>query len=204
MARLSREQSQARTRARLLDAAAVEFSTQGFAAASLDAIAERAGYSKGAVYSNFEDKDDLFLALLSRASEEMISGLQADLASVSTADDLREAYRSLGQRRGPRRPSWFLLFNEFRTYALRTPAARRRLAEHERRVRLVYEQMTTDIAARLGLELVVPASQLAAWIQALTNGGELLHELDPEAMPRDAAFEGVGFLFRGAVTPPDS
>ncbi|MBB3221038.1 TetR/AcrR family transcriptional regulator [Pseudoduganella umbonata] len=61
--RLTREQSRARTRERLLAAAAVVFTREGYAGASIDRIAEEAGYSKGAMYSNFASKDELFFAM---------------------------------------------------------------------------------------------------------------------------------------------
>jgi TetR/AcrR family transcriptional regulator, transcriptional repressor of aconitase len=64
LARLTRPQSQAQTRERLLAAAREAFLRDGFARTSLDAIADAAGFSKGAVYSNFESKDALFLELL--------------------------------------------------------------------------------------------------------------------------------------------
>lgn len=64
LSRLTRPQSQARTRGRLLAAAREAFIRNGFARTSLEAIAEAAGFSKGAVYSNFESKDALFLELL--------------------------------------------------------------------------------------------------------------------------------------------
>lgn len=62
-ARLTREQSRARTRERLLASAAVVFTREGYAGASIDRIAEEAGYSKGAMYSNFASKDELFFAM---------------------------------------------------------------------------------------------------------------------------------------------
>lgn len=61
--RLTREESQAQTRQRLLDAARVVFTRRGYRGASVDEIAAEAGYSKGAVYSNFESKEDIFLEL---------------------------------------------------------------------------------------------------------------------------------------------
>src|SRR2546421_6317082 len=64
--RLSRTEQRDQTRARLLDAAEKVFVDRGFHAASVEEVAEEAGYSKGAVYSNFENKDELFLAVLER------------------------------------------------------------------------------------------------------------------------------------------
>jgi AcrR family transcriptional regulator len=64
MARLTRAQRRQQTRARLLEAAGQVFARRGFHAATLDEVAEAAGYTKGAVYANFANKDGLFLALL--------------------------------------------------------------------------------------------------------------------------------------------
>ncbi len=64
MARLTRAEAQAQTRRRLLDGAAVVFARRGFHGASLEEVADEAGYSKGAVYSNFVSKEELFLAVL--------------------------------------------------------------------------------------------------------------------------------------------
>lgn len=63
-ARLTREQSRLRTRERILASAAMVFTREGYAGASVDRIAEEAGYSKGALYSNFASKDELFLELV--------------------------------------------------------------------------------------------------------------------------------------------
>ena len=64
--RLSRKESQIQTRERLLEAGLRVFSRRGYYAASVDEIAAEAGFSKGAVYSNFESKEDLFLALIDK------------------------------------------------------------------------------------------------------------------------------------------
>src|SRR5438552_3631727 len=68
--RLTREQSKANTRERLLDAARSVFARSGFHGASVEEIASRAGYSTGALYSNFDGKEDLFLVLMEREIEE--------------------------------------------------------------------------------------------------------------------------------------
>src|SRR5882724_7749933 len=69
-ARLTREQSKANTRERLLAAARSAFAESGFHGASVDEIASRAGFSTGALYSNFDGKEDLFLVLMEREIEE--------------------------------------------------------------------------------------------------------------------------------------
>src|SRR5687767_15759101 len=83
--RLTREESKARTRADLLRAASRLFVRNGFVATSLADIAEEAGLTKGAVYSNFESKEDLFLALLAGDSDGRPYAAQEDLAPSDTS-----------------------------------------------------------------------------------------------------------------------
>src|SRR5438132_1560889 len=81
--RLSRQEKQAQTRVRLLRSAELVFAERGFFAASLDEIAARAGFSIGAVYSNFESKGDLFLALF----EEHVAGQVRDYLELFAAGE---------------------------------------------------------------------------------------------------------------------
>ncbi|MGH8975530.1 MAG: TetR family transcriptional regulator, partial [Acidimicrobiia bacterium] len=78
--RLTREESRAQTRARLLESAAALFAERGFHGTSVEDIAERAGFSRGAFYSNFEHKADLFLALLDDRLAGDLAALEATLA----------------------------------------------------------------------------------------------------------------------------
>src|ERR1700754_5282950 len=82
MPRLTREQSQAATREKLLAAARVNFARDGYSATSIDRIADEAGFSKGAVYSNFRSKEDLFLAVLASPSQVDLPDLLAAIDSA--------------------------------------------------------------------------------------------------------------------------
>ena len=75
--RLTREQSRDQTRQRLLDAAQSVFLSKGFVAASVEDIAELAGYTRGAFYSNFGSKSELFLQLLRRDHEKVMADMRA-------------------------------------------------------------------------------------------------------------------------------
>src|SRR5881227_1014476 len=77
--RLTREEKKAQTRERLIEAAARGFAEKGFATTSLDEVADAAGLTKGAVYSNFENKEDLVEAVL-RAHQDRQSGIK-DIAT---------------------------------------------------------------------------------------------------------------------------
>jgi AcrR family transcriptional regulator len=83
----TRAESQARTRTELIDAAERLFTGQGFHATSLGAVADEAGFTKGAVYSNFASKEDLFFAVYERRVETFLPELERSLAA---AEDIRE------------------------------------------------------------------------------------------------------------------
>lgn len=86
MARLSRAESQAATRERLLAAARHLFKNEGYAAASVEKIADAAGFSKGALYSNFEGKEAIFLAVLEAQGDESLSALAGAIERAPTSD----------------------------------------------------------------------------------------------------------------------
>lgn len=88
MVRLTREQSRAQTRERLLAAAATVFEQMGYSDASIDRIAEDAGYSKGAFYSNFASKEDIFLQLVEQLSSHNAEQLCAALDQENDPDKI--------------------------------------------------------------------------------------------------------------------
>src|SRR5215212_2721253 len=113
----------AATRRRLLDAAIAVVADRGFHAASVDAIAAEAGYSVGAIYSNFGGKDDLFLAVFDEHAEWFESVLSDPAADTGAVEALLAEERQ------------FLVFISFWSYAVRTPKVRRRLAGRMARFR---------------------------------------------------------------------
>lgn len=118
MPRLTRVEQRAVTRQRLVEAAGRVFCRVGFEAAPIDVIAEEAGYSRGAFYSNFESKDELFVELLGHHLDAEVETLGRALARVETAADLAPAierrYQVLGED-----STWCLLTTEFQLYAMR-------------------------------------------------------------------------------------
>ncbi|HEY8546708.1 MAG TPA: helix-turn-helix domain-containing protein [Acidimicrobiales bacterium] len=213
MARVSRRESTARTRERLLDAAAEVFAEKGFAGASIDEIALRAGHTKGAVYSHFSGKDDLFLALIDHQ-------LGADrIGPDGGLDDIGDAAALLGRLRAADvMPSHgdrtrFLLFSEFRLYALRNPEVGRRLAEWERAALAELAERVDVIVQQLDLTPPVPAARLAALLQCLGAGLELFHHLDPDGPTRASIADAIRLVLAAspageaaatAAAPPDA
>ncbi|WP_082950150.1 MULTISPECIES: TetR/AcrR family transcriptional regulator [unclassified Mycobacterium] len=118
MARLTRTEQREQTRQRLIESAGRVFCRVGFEAAPIDVIAEEAGFSRGAFYSNFESKDHLFLELIRRHLDAEIDTLGRALDRIKSASDLAPAierrYRVLGED-----SSWCLLSTEFQLYTMR-------------------------------------------------------------------------------------
>lgn len=199
MARVSRAQGVARTRSRLLDAAATEFAEKGFAGASIDAIAERAGRTKGAVYSNFDNKADLFIALLDRYLEQGFAELEARLATVNDAQDLLHKVETSQVIAFKRDRASFLLIWEFRLYALRNPEVGKRLAEHERSARAAIERQIEATVDRLGIKPPVSPARLAALLQCLEYGVELFHNLEPEGTAEDALSDAMRIMLEASI-----
>lgn len=121
MVRLSREESQERTRERLLGAAALVFARAGYGGASVDAISEGAGFSKGAFYSNFTSKEAIFLELLSR---HMAGEMSANEALAREGETLETVVDRIAHRYATERQdqTWCLLSIEFALHAARSPA----------------------------------------------------------------------------------
>jgi AcrR family transcriptional regulator len=165
-----RRPPRAQTREELLDAAAHVFARRGFHGASVEAVSEEAGFSTGAVYSNFASKEDLFLSLY----EERIQRRRRELREVVTRSGggqagLASASASLGET-FERERDWFLLYFEFSLHAARNPA-------FARRFRGLREEGLTELADGLaeglnhaGVESSIGPRDLAQAVRALSYG----------------------------------
>jgi AcrR family transcriptional regulator len=196
--RLTREESKARTRQELLRAASRLFLRNGFVATSLADIAEEAGLTKGAVYSNFESKEDLFLGLLAGDVEGRPYAAQEELApsdtsTISGATPVARA-RAWGTRLAGLKPNRrnVALFLEMNAFALRNERTRAGTAEHNR-------AFFTELGARLAELLDAPDAD--PWLlgmlsqslyAGLTMHGAFDGEADPEVYGR--AFEALAAI----------
>src|SRR5699024_2382030 len=129
--RLSRDESRQQTRQRLLAAAAVVIAREGYQGASVEDISAEAGFSRGAFYSNFEDKDELFLALLEQMCDAEQQQMDAIFNQGGNAEELRS---SLGEfyAHTSRENQQFVLYTEAQNHAIRNTEFRKRLVELER------------------------------------------------------------------------
>jgi AcrR family transcriptional regulator len=200
-ARLTREQSRANTRERLLAAARSAFARSGFHGASVDEIASQAGFSTGALYSNFEGKEDLFLVLMEREIAEHAREL---VEAVGARDSVAE--RAAGGARTwmsmiDREPELLLLFMEFWAYGVRDPNVRPKVAARFAQVRQTLTQLIADGVRDFDLELAIPAEQLAVAIDALADGIARQKLADPEAVPDELMGTILSLLFSAATRP---
>jgi AcrR family transcriptional regulator len=119
-------------RDRILDAASKVFAAEGFAGATIDAIGQAAGFTKGAVYSNFGSKDELFLALLDREFELRGEQIATALGSGGdTAAAARELSRSVLDSIQSH-ADYYVLFVEYWLRAVRDPQLRERFIARRR------------------------------------------------------------------------
>ena len=201
MGRLSQAQSRHLTRKRILDAAATTFADKGFAAATLEEIAEAAGYTRGAVYYNFADKDELFLAVLDQSLQSEVEVIGQLIKDSEDPDQfvLSLRNRPIGLGRSVTEAArWAQLCDEFRLYALKNDSARHKLAEHERHLRHAYATGISGILRRMSVSLPAPPDQLATMIMALDDGLNRQQRIDPKAVPQGLFFDLLTLLLRAA------
>jgi AcrR family transcriptional regulator len=200
-ARLTREQSKANTRERLLAAARSAFASSGFHGASVDEIASRAGFSTGALYSNFDGKEDLFLVLMEREIDEHAREIAA---AVNVRESVAERATGGAQRwmtMIDREPELLLLFMEFWAYGVRDAAVRPKVAERFAQVRRLLTQLIEEGVREFELELALPAEQLAVAVDALADGIARQRLADPEAVPDELMGTVLALLFSAATRP---
>ncbi|MGW0247315.1 TetR/AcrR family transcriptional regulator [Nocardia goodfellowii] len=143
------------TRNRLLTAAYEVFAEEGFGRASVERVCERAGFTRGAFYSNFSSLDELFLAMWEQRSADMLADVRATLDDISVdgVEDVAAAVDRLA-RAVPLDEAWFRITAEFTAHALRTPALRRVVAAREESI--VAALIPTIVAALARVGRAVP------------------------------------------------
>jgi AcrR family transcriptional regulator len=195
--RLTRKERQAHTRARLMHSAAKVAAARGLDGASLDLVAEEAGFTKGAVYANFGSKEALFLAMLDERFAQRVADLDRVLASEGTVEEQARQAGSDFVAAIRSEPEWERLFFEFAAYAARNESFRTELVERYRQLRQRIAELLERRAKELGFEPPLPASQVAMMTFAMANGVALERLLEPEAVHDDLFPAMLVTLFAG-------
>jgi AcrR family transcriptional regulator len=200
-ARMTREQSKAHTRTRLLDAARSVFARGGFHGASVEEIASEAGFSTGALYSNFDGKEDLFLALMEREIAAHAREIAEAVGARASVDERAKGGARQWMTMIEREPELLLLFMEFWAYGVRDARVRPKVAARFAQVRELLTRLIADGVREFDLELALPAEQLAVAIDALADGIARQKLADPGAVPDELMGKVLSILFAGATRP---
>jgi len=194
MARQTRKEKQAHTRRCLMRSASKLFAERGLQNASIDDVAEDAGFTKGAFYANFDSKEALFLEMLDERFAERAEELERVIAGEGS--DAEKAVRA-GEdftRMLNADPEWRQLLFEFTAYAVRNDVFREQLVARRRALRARVASALQARADELGLHTGVPADEVALMTSAMASGFAIEQLLEGEEVP-DELFGSMLLLF---------
>jgi AcrR family transcriptional regulator len=200
MARQSRKEKQAHTRRCLMRSASKLFAERGLQNASIDDVAEDAGFTKGAFYANFDSKEALFLEMLDQRFAERTEEIRRLLAADATdeekairaGDDFARMLRS--------DPEWQRLLFEFTAYAVRNEEFRRELVARRRILRDTVAATLRERAAELGIDPTVPIEQVAQMTGAMAAGFAVERLLEGDDIPDELFGTMLLVFFAGLRT----
>ncbi|MEK4564630.1 helix-turn-helix domain-containing protein [Alkalihalobacillus sp. FSL R5-0424] len=194
--RMTHEERKVETRKMLLEAAAEVFAQLGFHGASVDKIAEFAGYSKGAVYANFNSKEELFLALLEQKMKSDVDTIHQAMDHQHSIDQFIKKIDYYFDLERQTNKAWSILNMEFLLYAMRQESVREK-----------WTAMIVDSVEQLsgGIEKMMKAddrlktqsSEELAWtILSLGNGMATLHYIAEDRVPHNLYGKALQNMFK--------
>lgn len=163
-------------RRRLLDGAAKALVSHGYGAASVEVITEAAGLSRGALYSNFSDKEDLFLELLDQLEQRQITELRAVHAEHQHLGRLLDIISSRSRSSAQDARAHLMVQVELWLLAMRNPAVRKRVVTIQRR------SIDAIAEAVSGAAVDLSPTEIAAVVAALSDGLLMQRMLDPQSL----------------------
>jgi AcrR family transcriptional regulator len=194
--RISRTEKQAKTRSSLLSAAAKVFCRHGLEGASIDEVSAEAGYTKGAFYANFRNKEELFLVMLDERFAAQLERI--DRALSGTEEPGEEARHAADDfiHHMEGEEEWRRLYFEFVAYAARNEDFRQELATRHRALRKRLTEIYGRWSADFPAEPPIPVEDIAAMTDFMADGFLLDRLIDPEL---DDALYGtmLAVFFRG-------
>ena len=199
--RLTRAEQQAKTRAALIDAARRVFLERGFAGASVKAIATEAGYTRGAFYSNFDSKEEVFVELIREQGYRKYAQLAMDSFDPSHRPGAREVGERLAAIQGDADVRWaFQLWFELIAQAGRDDELRQLAASFWTGNRALAAAAIGVLYQEAGKSPPAEPERLASALIALDIGLAIQHYVDPDAAPLDLYPELFELLF-GRMVP---
>jgi AcrR family transcriptional regulator len=180
--RPTRAQKREANRERILRAARTVFGARGYYGATIEEIADEAGLSNGAIYYNFQNKEELFLGLLDARNDERLEHARRTVAAGGKSaagertleEEARDFTRSFKESR-----EWRLLLLEFVVYAARNPAFAARFKDHRHQLRAALAEILEHHLSAHGITPSMPIDQLALVVTGLANGLAIEELTDP-------------------------
>jgi AcrR family transcriptional regulator len=202
-ARLTRDQQRQHTRERLLSSALEVFEARGYAESSLEEIAERAGYTRKAIYSNFSGKSELLLEIVERRFQSHIERIEAVLDEETSPErktiDVGSMFADyLSQER-----AWGKLFHEFCSVASRDEKIGSRFRDcYRARKEIIVRLVESEVRSR-GIELTAPIERIVMGVFALFTGLSVEKMIDPEEVDEAVFGEILGLLAMSVMKQDD-
>ena len=192
--RLTRVESQAQTQQRLLDAAAVIVARRGLVGASIEDIAETAGYSRGAFHANFKSKDELFLALIERHVKAMLAEIHKLMDAPLDPEEMQQNLRAACACYTGSDRETYLLLTEAQLYAVRNPRFGKKLSVL---FGAIYDGLIGPIEyfQKQTKYKDTSARQLVLIGFALSHGLILHNLMDPVRYPEETVSGSIEFVF---------
>ncbi|MCX6407074.1 MAG: TetR/AcrR family transcriptional regulator [Propionibacteriales bacterium] len=194
----TRAERQAQTRERLVEVARDLFLADGYAGTSLDKVAVAAGFSKGAVYSNFSGKEELCMAVLDTIHEEQIEGVVAAFTADTDLDGRIDAFAAwVREKLG--KPRWTALEVEFAAVARQSPWVAGELVKRHRMLVAASAELIDRVVADAGLRLDISAHKAAVALLSLGIGLGAMRSLDAD-LDVDVFAETMRALLRSSTS----
>ena len=175
--KLTPERRRQQTRDVLIEAATEVFERRGFEGASLEEIAETAGFTRGAIYKHFSGKDELFFAVSERFNERVIDAFREVAPSSPDASEWDLETLARMWRAASVNP---VLEREWDLYVLRNPAVRKRSAANRRKNIELIAAFIDEVAAGAEMKLRFPSTTLARVVVAASDGLAYAEHVDGE------------------------
>lgn len=197
-ARLSREDRRLQTRTALREAALREFALCGVSGTSAERIAESAGFTRGAFYANFENKQALLFDLI---SEHIMAEQESWLELANSQLDLDTLLQTLDQRTERYDPDglWSLIGSETYLYALRDPAFAVRYREFHELIRQTFVQIIGNLMQRAGKTSPVPLDEFCDAMLTLSRSVRLPTSTNPDSAPQAFSRNLLMNMVRGLI-----
>lgn len=177
---MSHKQLREQNRALLLDAAESVFAQRGYRVATVDDIAKAAALTKGAVYSHFNSKEELFQASVRRRFQERLEAFENIVAQDMPLSDQTSLAALDFAKSVDGEADWALLFLEAWAEMIRSPSFGAELRAINDEFRAAFAAAIDNMRAAQGLELPIESDAIAEMLIAVTHGFGIEHRLHPE------------------------